>query len=46
MRHRKGSYYARFYSKGKERWIPLKTELFEVAKARLREHSGEIKDEK
>jgi integrase len=46
MRHRNGLYYARFYSKGKEQWIPLKTELFEVAKARLREHVGEIKEEK
>ena len=46
MRHRNGLYYARFYSKGQEQWIPLKTELFEVAKARLREHVEEIKEEK
>ena len=45
MRHRNGLYYGRFYSKGKEQWIPLKTELFEVAKARLREHIGDLKEE-
>ena len=45
MRHRNGLYYGRFYSKGKEQWVPLKTELFEVAKARLREHIGDLKEE-
>lgn len=42
MRHRSGSYYARLYSKGKEQWKTLKTELLEVAKARLRDFAGEV----
>jgi integrase len=42
LRHRSGVYYARHYSKGKEQWKSLKTELLEVAKTRLREHAGEI----
>lgn len=44
MRHRSGVYYARLYSGGKEQWKSLKTELLEVAKARLREFAGENKD--
>jgi integrase len=44
VRHRSGVYYARLYSKGKEQWKSLRTELLEVAKARLREHAGEAKE--
>jgi integrase len=36
LRHNKsGRYYARFFSGGKESWVPLDTTLFEVAKAKM-----------
>jgi len=38
VRHKKsGRYYARLYADGKETWKALKTDLLEVAKAKLRE---------
>ncbi len=42
MRHKSGRYYARIYSGGKETWRALKTDLLEVAKAKLRDQAGEI----
>ena len=41
-RHRSGIYYARLNRKGNDQWRSLKTELLEVAKARLREFTGEV----
>jgi hypothetical protein len=35
MRHKSGRYYARLYSGGQEKWVSLKTTLFEIAKASL-----------
>lgn len=42
VRHRSGRYYARVYGNGKESWKSLKTDLLEVAKAKLKEFSGQI----
>ncbi len=36
VRHKSGRYYARIYAGGKETWKALKTDLIEVAKAKLR----------
>lgn len=36
VRHKSGRYYARIYAGGKETWKALKTDLLEVAKAKLR----------
>lgn len=44
VRHRSGVYYARLYSNGKEQWKSLKTEILEVAKARLRKFAGEAEE--
>ena len=41
-RHRSGVYYGRLNRKGKDQWRCLKTELLEVAKARLKEFIGEV----
>ena len=35
VRHKSGRYYARIYAGGKETWKALKTDLLEVAKAKL-----------
>ena len=35
LRHKSGRYYARYFIGGKEKWVSLKTNLLEVAKARL-----------
>jgi integrase len=36
LRHNKsGRYYARFFAGGRERWVPLDTTLFEVAKSKM-----------
>ena len=37
LRHRGGEYYARLYVSGKEKWVHLKTQHLEVAKARIEE---------
>lgn len=42
MRHKSGRYYARIFAKGKETWKSLKTDLLEVAKAKLRKEVGDI----
>jgi integrase len=44
VRHRSGRYYARIYAHGKESWKSLKTDLLEVAKAKLREFTGEVEE--
>ena len=44
VKHRSGVYYARLYTNGKEQWKSLKTELLEVAKARLRKFAGETEE--
>ena len=36
MRHKSGRYYARLYVGDKEKWVSLKTDVFEVAKVRMR----------
>jgi integrase len=36
MRHKSGRYYARVFVGDKEKWIPLKTNLLSVAKARMK----------
>jgi integrase len=36
VRHKSGRYYARIYAAGKETWRALKTDIMEVAKAKLR----------
>jgi hypothetical protein len=41
-RHRSGIYYGRLNRKGNDQWRCLKTGLLDVAKARLREFTGEI----
>ena len=35
LRHRSGTYYARLYINGKEKWLSLDTTVLEVAKAKL-----------
>jgi integrase len=35
MRHKSGRYYARLFTGGKEKWISLETNLFEVAKNKM-----------
>jgi len=42
VRHKSGRYYARIFAGGKESWKSLKTDLLTVAKAKLREISGEL----
>lgn len=42
VRHRSGRYYARLFSGGKEQWKSLKTDLLEVAKAKLRDYAGAV----
>src|SRR5689334_5561272 len=41
VRHKSGRYYARTFSGGNEKWTSLRTDILEVAKAKLREHVGE-----
>ena len=36
LRHKSGAYYARIFAGGKEKWLSLKTNLFEVAKAQMK----------
>jgi integrase len=40
MRHKTGRYYARLYVGDKEKWVSLRTDLLEVAKARFRTDEG------
>ena len=42
LRHKSGRYYARIFANGKETWKALKTDLLEVAKAKLRDIIGEV----
>ena len=42
LRHRGGEYYARLYVSGKEKWVHLKTQHLEVAKARIEEEKKAI----
>lgn len=42
VRHKSGRAYARIFARGKETWKALKTEIMEVAKAKLRDIAGEI----
>lgn len=42
VRHKSGRYYARIFAGGKETWKALKTDIMEVAKAKLRDMAGEI----
>lgn len=42
MRHKSGRYYARIFAGGKEAWKSLRTDILEVAKAKLREIAGEL----
>lgn len=42
VRHKSGRYYARIYAGGKETWKALKTDIMEVAKAKLRDMAGDI----
>jgi len=42
LRHKSGRYYARIFANGKETWKTLKTDLLEVAKAKLRDIIGEV----
>ena len=43
MRHKSGRYYARIFAGGKETWKTLRTDIMEVAKAKLRELAGEMR---
>jgi integrase len=38
MRHKSGTYYARLYIGDKEKWVSLRTDILEVAKAKFRTH--------
>jgi integrase len=38
MRHKTGNYYARLYLGNKEKWVSLRTDILEVAKAKFRTH--------
>jgi integrase len=40
MRHKTGNYYARLYLGDKEKWVSLRTDILEVAKARFRTDEG------
>ena len=42
VRHKSGRYYARIFAGGKETWKSLKTDIMEVAKAKLRDMAGDI----
>lgn len=42
VRHKSGRYYARIFGGGKETWKALKTDIMEVAKAKLRDMAGAI----
>ncbi|MEA3207168.1 MAG: hypothetical protein QOE70_225 [Chthoniobacter sp.] len=42
VRHRSGRYYARIFAGGKETWKALRTDILEVAKAKLHDMSGDI----
>ncbi len=42
VRHKSGRYYARIFAGGKESWKALKTDIMEVAKAKLRDLAGEM----
>ena|GEM_PF-4933883 len=35
LRHKSGRYYARMFTRGKEKWVSLGMNLFEIAKARM-----------
>lgn len=40
MRHKTGRYYARLYLGDKEKWVSLRTDILEVAKAKFRTDEG------
>ena len=42
VRHKSGRYYARIFAGGKETWKALRTDIMEVAKAKLRDMAGDI----
>jgi integrase len=46
LRHRGGTYYARLYVAGKEKWLSLDTSLLEVAKSKLDEEKKALAEAK
>jgi site-specific recombinase XerD len=42
LRHRGGTYYARLYVSGKEKWLCLETQLIEIAKAKLDQEKSDL----